>query len=133
MTLFGKNVLFSEITGKVILDGKPVEKAEIIQKVLIDHNNSITNSMTTSSDGIFHFPQIERNKRIIDFLPAQFAIGQEILIHFDEKEITGWIYTKSDPEPNSEASGNKFELLCDLGAEPSYSDNYYGVCRLIKS
>ena len=61
MALFGTNVLFSEVSGTVVLNGKPVEGAKVVQITLWSKAGEVPeNSVTTDKNGQFSFPEINR-------------------------------------------------------------------------
>jgi hypothetical protein len=128
MALFGANVLFSAVSGTVLRDGAPVAGAEIVRKVTT--RDTRTDTATTDSRGRFELPQITASKGLIDLLPAEFVAGQELTIRVGAEEYPGWIYTKRDGAPNAESKGRPFRLVCEIAAEPGYTDTYYGVCKL---
>lgn len=131
--LFGSNTLFSEVSGKVVIDGEAVSGALIEQWTKNSSGVAIERSMTTDESGEFHFSEISQSKGIADLLPSAFVCQQEINITHNGKKLTGWLYTKNDPSPGSETDGKEFSLVCDVGTEADYAGGYYGVCRLVAS
>jgi hypothetical protein len=129
MALFGANVLFSAVSGTVLRDGAPVAGAEIVRKVTT--RDTRTDTAATDSRGRFDMPQVSASKGLVDLLPAEFVAGQELTIRVGGPDYPGWIYTKRDPANNAESNGRPFRLVCEISAEPGYTDNYYGICKLI--
>jgi hypothetical protein len=130
LALFGKNVLFSSVSGTVMLDGRPVAGAEVVQAIDKDGPSPLKRTTRTAADGSFTFDEVTRSRGLGAILPSAFIASQELTIVHDGREVTGWLYGKRDPAPNAEAGGRPFRLVCDIGSEPAYEGKSYGVCRL---
>jgi hypothetical protein len=88
MGTFDRLVLFSEVHGTVLEDGKPVAGAELVQKVVwSDNENEIPPQRTmTDKAGAFSFPAIEHRAGLLRLIPAQPTMLQEILIRYQGAE-----------------------------------------------
>lgn len=131
--IFGSKTLFSELTGTVVIGGEPCVGARLVQTVSDGGGEKINAETTTDTDGKFDFSDISKKKGFLSLLPGEFVAAQQILIHYEGREYQGWISSKRSPEPNAESDGNPFELVCDLDQDPQYSENHFGVCRLVES
>ncbi|MEO9529734.1 DUF6795 domain-containing protein [Roseibium sp.] len=130
MALFGTNVLFSEVSGTVVLDGKPVEGARVVQITLWSKPGAVPeNTVTTDKNGQFSFPEISRSAGFSNLVPGEITIVQKINIEFDGKEYRGWLNTKTNYEREGERN-RPLRFICDLNHTPSNTGDDFGVCRL---
>jgi hypothetical protein len=133
MGAFSRLVLFSEVTGTVLKDGKPVAGAEILQQVdwSDDTDKNPRNRTVTDKNGAFAFPAVEHSAGLARLVPAQPVILQKLLIRYDGVEYEGWLHSKSDYDANSELEGRPLRLVCDLATQPDYEGTHFGICRAV--
>lgn len=131
MGVFDRLVLFSEVHGTVLKDGKPVAGAEVIQKVVwSDNENDIPRQRAiTDETGTFSFPAIERRAGLLRLLPAQPTMQQELLIRYQGAEYIAWQHGKGSYNANTELDGRPIRLVCELTRPPNYERKHYGICR----
>ena len=131
MGIFDRLVLFSEVHGTVLKDGKPVAGAELIQKVVwSDDENEIPPQRTvTDKAGAFSFPAIERRAGILRMIPAQPIMLQKILIHYQGAEYIAWQHSKTSYNANTELDGRPIRLVCELTRQPDFEGKHYGICK----
>lgn len=124
-------VLFSEVTGTVTRGGRPAAGIEVVRRINDNGAEQPPTTTRTDADGKFRFPQTEDAPRgILDFLPGEFVVGQELIFNVGEGEVVGWIHTRHGSQPNEESAGRAFQLVCDLDSEPQYHDRHFGVCKV---
>jgi hypothetical protein len=131
--IFGNKTLFSQLNGTVLMGGKPCADAQILQTVSDGGGEEISAQTSSDDNGKFSLPAITKSKGFLSLLPGEFVAAQQILILYEGKEYQGWISTKRSPEPNSEAQGANFELVCDLDREADYGPDYFGICSLVNA
>jgi uncharacterized GH25 family protein len=133
MGVFTPIVLFSEVHGTVVRDGKPVAGVELIQTVVWSENEEEIPSQHTVTDGngTFRFAAIERGAGLRRLIPAQPAMLQTILIRYQGVEYVGWRHGKLSYDANSELDGRPLNLVCELSQRPDREGNYYGICRAV--
>jgi hypothetical protein len=131
MALFSKKVLFSRVEGQVLLNGEPVAGAEILQRAQLAGNEPIRASARTDTTGHFTLDEITRSGRMIDLLPTEVVVTQSISISHGNKEHEGWLHTKRNYDRNGELDGKPLQLVCELSEQPDFTDNYYGICRVV--
>jgi hypothetical protein len=133
MGVFDRLVLFSEVHGTVLMDGKPVAGAELVQKVVwSDNANEIPVRRTmTDAAGTFSFPAIERKAGLLRLLPAQPTMLQEILIRHQGAEYIAWQHGKNSYNANTELDGRPIRLVCELTRQPDYEGKHYGVGQVV--
>ena len=115
---FAKVCLFSEVNGRVLLNGKPMKNVQILRKTSFQNKKS-TEVTSTNEIGEFHF-DAKYEKSIAKFLPVEVVISQEIEAIHDSKHYELWKTTKRDYEENSELNGKAMNLVCDLSHKPEY-------------
>jgi len=146
MGFLGEFVLFSRIEGQVLMNGKPVSGAEIVQDAI--HKPEQHNITRTESDGNGNFVFEKRAVKpgiggaILSVLPGEVVVSQEINIVHEGKTYLAWQSTKRDYDDGTEgynkydpASVKKpFKLVCELTGEPIIHDqeNFYGICRFVE-
>lgn len=133
MGAFDRLVLFSEVHGTVLKDGKPVEGAELIEKVVwSDNENEIPpQRAVTDAKGVFSFPAIERKAGLLRLIPAQPTIQQTITIKYQGVEYTAWLHGKGSYNANTELDGKPINLVCELTRHPDYEGKHYGICKAV--
>lgn len=110
----GKVCLFSRMTGIIKLDGEPVVNARLVRTV--DLSGSESDETTTDKNGMFEFPAVF-SRTITKYLPQEFAVSQEIVVHYDGKEFRMWSAVKRKPEENTESRGKPLVVECELHRE----------------
>ncbi|MFG6935609.1 DUF6795 domain-containing protein [Burkholderia pseudomallei] len=133
MGAFDRLVLFSEVHGTVLKDGKPVAGAELVQKVVWsdDVNEIPPQSTMTDEAGAFALPAIERNAGLLRLIPAQPTIQQTIVIRCQGVEYVAWLHGKSSYNANTELDGHPLHLVCELTRQPDYEGKHYGICKAV--
>ncbi|GLQ99216.1 hypothetical protein GCM10007863_36360 [Dyella mobilis] len=133
MSAFDRLVLFSEVHGTVLKEGKPVEGARLTQTVVwSDNKNEIpAQHAVTDGQGSFSFPTIEHKPGILRMVPHQPVILEKIMIDYQGVEYTAWRHTKDTYDANSEMNGKPINLVCELTREPDFEGTHYGICKAI--
>lgn len=133
MGAFDRLVLFSEVHGTVLKEGKPVEGAELTQTVVWSDNKDEIPAQhaVTDAQGAFSFPIIERKAGLLRIVPHQPVMLQKIIISYQGTEYTAWRHTKDSYDHNSEMDGKPINLVCELTREPDFEGTHYGICKAI--
>lgn len=133
MGLFDRLVLFSEVHGTVLRDGKPVAGAELTQKVVWSDNQDeiAPQRAVTDQAGTFRFASIERGAGLRRMVPAQPMMLQTITIHFEGADYLAWRYGKDSYDDRSELDGRPLNLVCELTRAPSHEGKHYGICKAV--
>lgn len=129
--IFGSKTLFSAVSGKIVNNGEAVAGVAVEQRAQDSNGKPVVHTTNTAADGSFHFEEITTKKGFLDYLPSAVVVQQEINIAYDGNTLTGWKYTKSNRLSGSESAGKQFLLICDVSNEADFTDNYYGICRLV--
>ena len=133
--------IFTKVDGTVLMEGKPVSGAEVIQTA--DYKDKIhTFSAITDKQGHFHFDDLyEYSMRL-----SETAILQKIVIRFDGKEYLAWRLMKRhehrfgelNDESASETNMQAINLTCELSDDPKNKQTIgsemrrrtvHGLCR----
>lgn len=117
MSFFSKKkftaVLFSEMSGKITFNGKPVKNTNLHLSVgWNDGLGEINKSYKTDDKGYFYLPKIEQEIEIPPL--AQFVSYQTILINHQGEPYKLWIASKDDIEEFTETEGKPINLICEL-------------------
>lgn len=131
MGVFDRLVLFSEVHGTVLKDGKPVAGAELVQKVVWsdDENEIAPQRAVTDEKGAFWFPAIERSAGVRRMIPSQPMMLQKIVIHYQGVEYIAWRHGKDSYDANTELDGRPLKLVCELSRQPDFEGTHYGLCK----
>ena len=131
--------LFSKVEGVVLDHGKPVVGAELERIWGLGYDESRGSDRTiTDEKGYFRFPKVSKIYILPGLLPfMQPVISQNIFIHYCEKKIKAWGFTKWDYKINSELN-KPIRLICHIEKEPGYTeipgkegDTVFGVCEFV--
>lgn len=133
MGVFSRLVLFSEVHGTVLNEGKQVVGAEIVQRMVWsdDDTKNRTHQTVTGKDGAFTFPTIESNAGLLRLIPAQPTIQQTIVIRYQGREYVAWLHGKNSYDANTELDGRPLHLVCELTRQPDYEGKHYGICKAV--
>lgn len=125
--------LFSEVEGVVMLDGQPVEGAEVEQNYHWHWKNEHrTKSVKSNSQGQFRFPAVTAKSLTAAVIPHEPVIGQRITLRYQGKVHKGWVFTRHNYDSLGEVQNRRLQLVCDLNAEPTtHSETQtFGICML---
>jgi hypothetical protein len=128
----GKMILFSAVSGKVLLDGKPVPGAKVEREFRWSWKDEIgKDSTTTGAAGEFSFAKIERSSFLGSLLPHEPVVRQSLTIQHGGKAYEAWLLNKHNYDDNGEVEGKALRLVCRLEATPGkHPGGYYGICEL---
>jgi hypothetical protein len=158
---FFRFCLFSDVEGRVVLNGKPVVGAVVERTYRIGGTeDEISDKTTTDSAGYFGFGRIWKYS-LLTFLPGEMNVRQRIWINHEGKKYEAWRLTKYRPleldgelppvglgddfDPRTYDASTKYpkrkiKLLCDLANEPSWKERYrgrdetlFGVCTVVNA
>jgi hypothetical protein len=138
-----KVCLFSEVNGTVLMKGKPVAGAEVIQTAQINSGKTFTYTTITDEQGRFHF-DARFSHSINKITPVQPRVPQNILFRYQGKEYGGWKTSKHNYDVGGEINSlsarqssrdlKKIVLKCDLAdesriKEQEFGSNIIGMCE----
>ncbi len=126
-------VMFSEVQGVVLKDGKPVAGAKVVREYTWAWNDaSQKDEIITGTDGKFQFTLTNRLSLLTSIFPHEPVIHQKITITSESKEYLAWRFSKHDYDENGELNGKKIAIACDLGNKKGFhiNDDIYGICVL---
>ena len=112
-------VLFSNISGTITIDGKPVSNARVVRRVRKAHttNDDLIDETTTDESGYFNMPVIRQKSIAAAIFPMAFGAPQEIHVYYEGMKHKIWSGGKTDPAENAEARGKPLVVSCDLASE----------------
>jgi hypothetical protein len=131
MSFLKKWVVFSEVKGVVLDNGKPVPGV-VVERFVMESNQEGLDSTVTDARGKFSFKSIEKTSFSISRLfPHEVVITQKLFINSGNYKYKAWICVKRNYENNGELNGKPIDIICDL--KNDYIDNngkFMGMCRL---
>lgn len=110
----GKVCLFSAISGKITLDGKPVANARLVRTG--DRDGPKVDEAVTDANGSFAFPAMNE-RTITKLLPQEFVASQKIVVTYNNKNYQIWSSVKRNSEENTESRGKPLVVACELNSE----------------
>jgi hypothetical protein len=113
----GKVCLFSQISGVITLNGKPVANAKITRTVNL--NKDKMDYAYTDENGHFEMPAVFQ-QTLTTFLPQEFVAKQDIVVQYNGNSYDIWSGVKRTPEENAEARGKALSVQCELNAEKQF-------------
>ncbi len=125
------NKMTTDVSGMVLLNGQPIEGAEIqFHADSAWYGKWKARAVTTDAQGRFTTPQW-RNTRVL-VLVHQPVIWQQLIIKYADQEYDGWGYTRMTYTDRSDRPSGVF-LTCELTSEASVHrlEDYrasYGLC-----
>ena len=128
-----KVVLFSAMTGQLLMHGEPIRHAKIRRVVNFGETpeDDLTDYTETDGEGRFSFDE-KSHRGLSDYFLIQFACSQELFVEYQGSEMRFWEGSKSDPEPNAEARYEPLNVICELSAEKKITSieggTYYTQC-----
>jgi len=132
MGVFDPLVLFSEVHGTVLNNGKPVEGAELVQKVVWSDNDNLDQHALSDRSGAFRFSPIERRAGLLRLIPAQPIMLQSTTIRYQGVEYEAWRHSKGSYNANTELDGKPIWLACELTQKPDFEGKHYGIWRVMQ-
>jgi hypothetical protein len=129
MSIFGKNVMFSEVSGTVTLNNVPVKHAEIERYYRWSWDDKKeTDKTVTDEKGLFKLPLREKSGGVSSIIPHEPVVFQQITIKYNGNEYIAWQHTKHNYDKNGELKGKSLVLVCELSKKPEVNDDYAGIC-----
>lgn len=129
-TAMAKMVMFSGVSGKVLLDGKPVAGAVVEREFRWSWKSETgTDSTQTDASGAFRLPVIERSSFMGSVLPHQPNVRQTILIKHGGKTHKAWMFNKGNYDLDGELD-RPIVMTCRLEREPTHTGDVFGICEL---
>ena len=135
MSFFTKQVLFSDVKGVVLNQGKPLADVEVTRRY--SHADDWKEeTIKTNKEGGFHFPKATNTSLFdIGFLPSEIVVSQEIIIKYKDSSYDAWVFVRDNYDEGSELGTNTINLICDISHEPKQSKSkaggvVYGICQI---
>jgi hypothetical protein len=128
-TAMANRVIFSQVTGTVLDNGKPVAGA-VIERQFEWNNEKLTDTATTGAQGGFSLPPVTRQSSFMDrLLPSEPMVKQTILIKHAGRAYKAWFHFKRNYDDNGEI-GRPIQMTCRLEREPERHGEVFGICEL---
>lgn len=119
-------VLCPEVHGVVLSEGKPMANIAVTRTLSWADTNMLPEKVVTDGQGQYSFPEVKKIF-LSSLFPGEMVVNQMITLDDGQKQYDGWAFAAHGRETKSVP----INIICDLSAEPQYSEDWYGVCRLI--
>ena len=108
-----KPCLFSGMTGVINYEGKPAANVRLLRKI----EGKDIDETITDENGQFEFKAVYQKKSLLNLLPTEFVIQQDIIAFKDGQEYGMWSGVKRQKEENAESRGEPLVVTCELTLE----------------
>jgi hypothetical protein len=116
-----KYVLFSPVSGKVVLAGKPVAGATVKRWYRGGYSDKEgTDTTSTDAAGNFSFGQVTFSSIMAGFMPHEAVITQKIFVVVNGAETLIYATVKRNYDNNGEYGGQALNFVFDPAAEPTF-------------
>lgn len=127
----GKMVLFSEVNGKVLLDGKPVPGAAVEREAVWTwKKETLRDGTTANANGEFNLPAMTGSSFLGGLLPHEPVVRQTMTIKHGGRRYEAWLHVKHDYDTNGELDGKPIRMVCRLESAPQRRGRIYGICEV---
>ena len=110
----GQAWFFSPVSAVVEKDGIPLVGVKVIRRW--EHESLSEDETVTDDKGQFSFPEI-RGRTIVQVMPAEFVVAQQIVVVVEDEEVEIWSNSKRKTDLNSELGGAPLDLHCEITDE----------------
>lgn len=115
------HVLFSPVSGRIVLAGKPVAGASVKRWFRGGFSDKeATDITTTDTSGNFSFPSVTSSSIIARFIPHEPSITQKIFVQISGTETLIYATVKRNYDNNGEFGGQPLNFVFDPTAEASF-------------
>ena len=136
--LMGRLILFSELHGKILYNGQPVNGARVLREWDWGNaSNAGSDTATTDAAGKFHLPAITSMNFLMKMLPLEPVISQWMWVEHNGQKTQIWKHAK-----HNYRMGGEFDIFnereptilyveCELTGSFQSADAASGLCRQI--
>lgn len=129
-TAMAKKVLWSAMSGRVLMNGQPAAGAVLVRSYLWHWNNEkASDQAVANAAGEFVFPPIEGRSLMGNLLPHEPVIEQLMKVEYQGKSYVAWAYFKRSYKDNTENNGKPLNVTCRLEAERVLHGEVTGLCE----
>jgi hypothetical protein len=116
-----KYVLFSPVTGKIVIAGKPVAGAAVTRWYKGGFSSKEgSETVKTDASGAFSFPEVTFSSIMAGILPHEAVVAQKMTVTIDGKETIIYYTTKRNYDTNGEFGGKVLNFTFDPTVEPTF-------------
>lgn len=116
-----KYVLFSPVSGKIVISGKPVAGVTVkrwYKGGFSDKQGS--DSATTDASGSFSFPEVTFSSIMAGIIPHEAVVTQKIMVTINGTETLIYLLVKRNYELNGEYGGLPLNFVFDPTVPPTF-------------
>jgi len=116
-----KFVLFSPVTGKIVIAGKPVAGASVTRWYKGGFSDKqATDKTTTDAGGNFSFPEVTFSSIMASIIPHEAVVTQDIKVTVNGVETLIYATVKRNYDHNGEYGGKPLDFVFDPTAQPTF-------------
>ena len=129
--VFKQEVVFSEVRGQLLDQGKPVVGATIRRGYSHDRDDKDHfDQTTTDKHGLFSFPEVSLPKKLRGLF-SEFGVSQSLELLGEGEPIRLWQCYKDNPDQYAEYGFEKADLICDPSNEYQRYRFDSGLVRIV--
>ncbi len=116
-----KYVLFSPVSARIVIAGKPVAGATVKRWYRGGFNDKeSTDTVSTDASGNFSFPPATFSSIAAGFLPHEPVITQKMFVVINGTETLIYATIKRNYDNNGEYGGQQLSFVFDPTSEPTF-------------
>jgi autonomous glycyl radical cofactor GrcA len=129
-TAMAKMVLWSEMKGRVVLNGQPAPGAVLIRNYEWHWKDEKGSDRTVANaNGEFTFPSIVGRSLLGGFLPHEPVVEQAMTVEYKGVTYKAWNHFRRTYSDNEESpNGQPINVTCRLDAERKAHGEVAGIC-----
>jgi hypothetical protein len=131
-----KYVLFSPVSGRIVVAGKPVAGVTVTRWYKGGFSNKqATETTTTDQAGGFSFPEATFSSIMASILPHEAVITQKINVTVKGTDALIYFVVKSNYDLNGEYDGQPLDFVFDPTVKPTFigSGRYPRISAMLAS
>jgi hypothetical protein len=129
-TAMAKKVLWSAMSGRVLMNGQPAAGAVLARSWHWHWNNEkAADQAVANAAGQFSFPAVEGKSLLGNLLPHEPVVEQLMKVDYQGKTYVAWAYFKRSYKEDSENNGKPLVVTCRLEAERALHGEVSGLCE----
>jgi hypothetical protein len=116
-----KYVLFSPVSGKIVVAGKPVAGVPVTRWYKGGFSNKEgTETVKTDASGGFSFAEVTFSSFMAGILPHEAVVTQKIMVTINGTETLIYLVVKRNYDRNGEYGGQPLNFVFDPTAQPTF-------------
>lgn len=123
-----KYILFSPVSGKIVIAGKPVAGATVRRWYKGGFSDKQgTDTVTTDAAGNFSFPEVSFSSIMASIIPHEAVVSQKMMATVNGVETIIYATVKRNYDSNGEFGGLALNFVFDPTAQPTFVGKDPGI------